>query len=334
MIVVTVVLTTFALLKLIAVIGAIRWMYTRGSGYVADLVASPPHSTAELHRSYDRNGGAFLPFGVKDYRLRRWADRLARRGHRLAAGALSGVRALFFSLPVQVVVAAVYVAAIASAPQQPESALRAWNDSLALGLCFLLVATTMLLAAEAVVAYAVLGSYGVSFHSALPVRQSRAQVMIQEFRVFVGAAVFAHLASATAMYLISVRFGGYQHISGPVAGIEQALGRGLDVYYHTLMVFIGGGEPGPLTPVGQVATGLIAAQGLSLLLLVLATMLTVVPGRADTEGGERAPEHEGPKPRGGAPLPFAAGVAGSVVLAAAVTWLVRRFRSGRPGKPE
>jgi len=331
MVVVTGVLLSAALLKAIAVINAVRWLHARGPVFRAALAERRPTTVAEQTRLYDEVGAAFFPFGLKDYRLRRFLS--GRRGaRRVAVWPARALSVLLFRVAVLVPVSTAYLILLASVDLPLLH--RGANDALALALACTLLAITIGLAIEAVYAYAVLGSYGIGFHELRPERRGPERALVREFQVFAGTLMVAYVAGIGATYLVAVRFGGYQRIpvrSGPGAVAQQVI----DSAYYALLAFSGAGDPEPIGPAGKVVTGAIAVQGMALLLLVLASMLAIADrGSADRAVGTRpdpvapapaVPPNPPPNPPAGPPAgrPGLAGLLVGAALGAAVAVAVR-----------
>jgi hypothetical protein len=357
MVVVTVGLLAVVLLKILAVFNAIRWLHSHGPAFAAALAEQPPQSVVDQERLYDRLGADFFPFGIKDYRIRRMARRL--RGPR---GLLLGwparvFQVLLFNLALLAVLTAGYLIALASTPSLPDLLARPVHDAIALALALSVIVATMLIAVEAVYGYAVLGSYGLGFHELRPERRVPERALVREFQVFAGALIAAHLAGVGAVYLISHRFEGYAKIpaSTPTDLAHTAL-QVLDCSYYTMATFVGAGDPEPLTAAGKMASGLIAAQGLAFLVLVLASMLSIVGNerarsirpstipqpatsivdgatehRQQTAADQDDPSHPGhePKPRQASAFMLGA-VAGAAGVIAVLAWTRVRRRSRQP----
>jgi len=248
--------------------------------------------------------GDFFPFGVKDYRLRRLA-RTSRAPIRFAVGTF---RAVLFNLALLAVLVTAYLIWLAATPRVPDLVPRATHDAVALVLALLLIAATILIAIEAVYGYAVLGSYGLGFHELRPERRVPERALVREFQVFAGALIAAHLAGVGAMFLIGHRFGGYRKFTMDTPDAAQAVLQTLDCAYYTLAVFVGAGDPEPLTAAGKLASGLVAVQGLAFLVLVLASMLSIV-GNERRRPPATLPREPAPEP--GPPAPPASTSAGA-----------------------
>jgi len=281
MIVITAGLLVVVLLKILAVVNAIRWLHSHGPEFATALADQHPRTAVDQERLYDHLGAAFLPFGVKDYRIRRMTRGLRGSRQLLVGWPARIFRATPFNLAVLAGLTAAYLIVLASAPRIPHLLSRSAHDSVALVLALSLIVATILIAVEAVYSYAVIGSYGQSFHELRPERRQPDRILVREFQVFAGALIAAHLAGVGAMYFIGHRFGGYTKIAMPTPDPAQAALQTLDCSYYTLATFAGAGDPEPLTAAGKVASGLVAVQGLAFLVLVLASMLSIV-------GNERA----------------------------------------------
>ncbi len=289
MIAVTVGLLVVVFLKVIAVVNAIRWLHRQGPAFTAALAAQHPRTMAEQERVYDNLEADFFPFGIKDYRIRRFAR--ARQGsRRILVGWLARLfQVTFFNLAMLSVLTATYLILVASMDRLPDLVPRSVDDAFCLVLALTLLIATILIAVEAVYAYAVLGSYALGFHELRPERRSLEKLLVREFQIFVGALIAAHLAGVGATYLVAHRFDGYGKLAKIAPSAARAVLQTLDSSYYTLATFVGSGDPEPLTAAGKLTSGLITLQGLAFLALVLASMLSI-PGneRIRTSTGMQA----------------------------------------------
>ena len=358
MIAVTAGLLLVVLLKAIAVVNAIRWLHSRGPAFAAAVAAEPPETVVDQELLYDRFEAGFFPFGVKDYRVRRMARQMQGPRQLLVGLPLRVFQSTLFNLALLAALACAYLVALASAPPVPFLLPGPVHDTVALALALSLIVTTILIAVEAVYSYAVIGSYGQGFHELRPQRRRPERALVREFQVFVGALLAAHLAGLGAMYLISHRFGGYAKVAVSTPDLAGVSRQALDCSYYTLATFVGAGDPEPLTAVGKLASGMVVLQGLAFVVLVLASMFSIVgngrvrpvrePAAAQPAASlghgsvERSsepptvpcrhdgrPDAPGPGHIGAFALGAAAGVAGVVAV---VAWAhIRRTSRDRPG---
>jgi hypothetical protein len=347
MVLITAGLLAVVLLKILAVVNAIRWLHTHGPAFSTALAEEPPRTVVDQERLYDRLWADFFPFGVKDYRIRRMARSLRGPRALLVGWPARAFRVVLFNLALLAALTAAYLIVLASSPRIPDLVPRPAHDAVALVLALSLIVATILIAIEAVYGYAVLGSYGLGFHELRPERRMPERALVREFQVFAGALIAAHLAGVGATYLIAHRFGGYAKIPASTPNLAQIALHTLDSAYYTLATFVGTGDPEPLTAPGKMASGLIAAQGLAFLVLVLASMLSIVgherarSASTSTDGSTEAPRmavadrdslrHASDEPKPGLARSFVLGAAvGAAGVIAVLSWTrVRRTRRNR-----
>lgn len=82
------------MLKLLAICNAIRWLYSNGASYGKRLTDSPPVLPDDYYTAFKECNGKFLPFGVKDFRLRQFIGK-AKGNKALIYGARFFQRWLF-----------------------------------------------------------------------------------------------------------------------------------------------------------------------------------------------------------------------------------------------
>src|SRR6266536_6022029 len=132
MIVITAGLLVVVLLKILAVVNAIRWLHSHGPEFATALADQHPRTAVDQERLYDHLGAAFLPFGVKDYRIRRMTRGLRGPRQLLVGWPARIFRATLFNLAVLAGLTAAYLIVLASAPRIPHLLSRSAHDSVAL----------------------------------------------------------------------------------------------------------------------------------------------------------------------------------------------------------
>lgn len=295
MVIVTTLLLGLVGLKLVAIGNAIAWLYRQGTRYRPRLVTAPPDTTAAQYRLYDELDGGFFPFGVKDYRLRRMRDTATGRGGWLRRASLRLFQTVLFQFGWLTAICMAYLVAAPHLAGMPALAPRSVDDLGRLVLAVVLLLGTILVAAEAVVGYSMLGSYGTAFHIVPPARRNWERGLLKEFEVFAGAVLTAHLAGVGALYSVSTRSGGFDKLAGLPADLPAALLRVADCSYATLMVFLGASDPSPRSFEAKLVTGLVGAQGLSYLILVFASMLSIATKPAPTTAATPAEPRQAPQ---------------------------------------
>src|SRR6266545_4372756 len=113
MLVITAGLLAVVLLKILAVVNAIRWLHTHGPAFAMALAEEPPRTVVDQERLYDRLGADFFPFGVKDYRIRRMARSLRGPRGLLVGWPARVFRVLLFNLARLAALTAAYLVVLA-----------------------------------------------------------------------------------------------------------------------------------------------------------------------------------------------------------------------------
>jgi hypothetical protein len=343
---VTVALLGVLVLKMVAVLNAIRWLHRHGPAYHRLLVANPPAGVADRERLIERHGGSFFPFGVKDYRLRRFLA-TTRNGPsgpswRWAVRPVARVfQSVLFQFGWLAPMCAVALVAAASAPEHLLLLPRWSSDAAGLLLGLLLMATTILIVVEAVYGYALLGSYGVGFHLLDPAQFETGRRMLRELQVFTGTVMTALLGGVGVVHFTSVRFGGYGQLTGEVTAPADIVGRAADSAYYTFIAFLGSGEAGPRGVAAKLVVGLLGMEGFALLVLALGVLASVTtPPRLPIPAtGDPPPVRAGAAPRDPRRRPAdrrrrrrgrlvfgAGGALVAVAVAAVIGWVIRRRR--------
>jgi Ion channel len=274
-------LLAITVLKAVAIVNATRWLSSSGRRYTNALATRPdwpPERIGELA------GADFFPFGLKDHQLERLArQQRAWPGSRLARMVISGFRTVLFNQPMLVFVTSLYVmtaSTLLAEGHQFSLLPAAIHDALLYILAIAALATTLLMSIEAVFAYATLGSYAVAFHGRSPLRSraSGGTVLLTELQVFIGIVFGTCFAGASACYVAAVHYNGMHAIGGlPTGNPLLAAGSAFTCLYFAVTTFATGGA-NDVTPVnifGRLPAGIIQLQSFSLLILVIACLITV-----------------------------------------------------------
>ncbi|RJL35596.1 hypothetical protein [Bailinhaonella thermotolerans] len=288
-------------LKAVAIFNATRWLHLHGPAY-RQAFGWESTGRAERERLVEEHGGAFFPFGLKDYRLRRYLRR-SRRFSPLRILLLLW-HALFFRLGWLMPLCAAALIATAVAPARLLLFPPPLTDAAGLTLSVLLLLVTLLIVVESVYGYALLGSYGFAFHLLNPRRLGPGRRLLRELQVFIGVVMTALLAGLGAFCFTSVRFDGFERLPGEVVTPLDVLNRILDSAYYTFMAFLGSGEADPRNIPGRLIVALLGLQGFAILVLVLGVLASAVP--SPPLAGPPQPV-EGPPPAAAGPPPPATG---------------------------
>ena len=257
-------------LKAMAILNAIQWLHRHGPAYYRHVTAERPESVADQDRAIELHGGSFLPFGVKEYRLRRFL-RDSRNGSLWKRAIWPYVRLfqmVLFQFGPLAPICGFALIATASLPRRFQLLPHMLTDLAGLLLGVLLMVTMVLIIVEAVYGYAVLGSYS-AFHLLDPGRTEPGRRLVGELQVFIGVLMTALLSAVGVVFFTSVRFGDYEQMTGSVTTSSQIAGRVADSAYYTFMAFLGSGEAGPRSIAAKLITGMLGIEGFSLLVLVL-----------------------------------------------------------------
>ena len=288
-------------LKALAILNAVQWLHRHGPAYYRHVTAERPQSVADRDRAVELHGGSFFPFGVKEYRLRRFL-RESRNGPLWKRATRPGVRLfqlVLFQFGFLAPICGFALIATTIPPRRVQVLPSALNDFAGLLLGILLMIAMVLIIVEAVYGYAVLGSYS-AFHLLDPRRAEPGRRLVAELQIFIGSLMTALLSAVGVVYFTSVRFGDYEKMAGSVATSGQIAGRLADSAYYTLMAFLGSGEAGPRSIAAKLVMGLLGLEGFSLLILVLGMLAsTSVPPVPAPQAAASDPTPEGGAPRHG-----------------------------------
>ena len=155
-----------ALLKLISISNAIRWLGTSAGQYRKEIVRHKPQTVLALEVQLRMYRADFFPFGLKDYRLAKHMRKLSRASARGAVAwwVLVLFQKVFFQFQGIAAVSTVALVLGAHAPQAMLLAPRNVYGATGATLGILLMVGIILLTSECFLSYVVLGSYGAAFH--------------------------------------------------------------------------------------------------------------------------------------------------------------------------
>jgi hypothetical protein len=147
------VLLLLVLLKTIAIVLGMRWMIRCGKRHVDRLRRLPAPKREDFFASF-AEGGNFFPFGVKDFRLRRWIDD-ATSCRRALGVSLQLLHSGLFTYPALVLIAPTYLVGATLSTGVERSP---WPVVL-YALTLLTLAMSMAILAEQVIGFLILGDF-------------------------------------------------------------------------------------------------------------------------------------------------------------------------------
>jgi hypothetical protein len=211
-------------LKLLAMIHAIRWILSHGSEYRAKMSEAPNVTAAERDRILDDCRAGFFPFGVKDYRLSTYMRNPDCKGlKRFTVGLF---RKYLFQFPGPAFAGSallVITANFRSGVTFVDGRAYGWIGA---GYGALLLIVIITFSVEAFLSYAILGSYGSAFHR-LDVPRERfgigargpsdsagktGEPIVTEMVAYGGILITGYVAMSSTMYFLSQRLDGFSYI--------------------------------------------------------------------------------------------------------------------------
>lgn len=281
---ITILLLALFGLKFCGTTGAIRWMRKHGQAYMSDVKVYEPASKCEYYELFEKHSGGFFPFGLKDYKLRRFAENTRTYSDsemRFQPLADTLYKVLYW-FPLLSLIAYVYVALSAILLHKYHPDFFLINHShccLIFGLVLLILADNIMISVEAVHSFAILGSYAVNLH--LYAIGSRAlspgETLLLELRVFMFQVFMAVGTGAVACYFTYICLSGYNL---PAYAHNNWLMSLIECSYFSMTTFftVGFGDITPANIPGQVIAMMIMFQSFSLVVFVFASLLASKQG--------------------------------------------------------
>jgi hypothetical protein len=272
------VLLAAILLKLVAIANALRWAGTHARAYTVAFKANPPKTPAESIALLQAHGTAFFPFGIKDFRLRRFNE--PHVGDSARVRRLRGTcRVMSFWLfnARRLVWLSITTCLIANIALPRSQSLVHW----------LALATSTLSAAlviEALVWYVTAQAYAQPFHMlgfGVGSRPGRS-VRVDEAYVFFRLTAFAALTCIIACSTVQRQVGGFDGATtrGGLPGELIRLGR---FFYFVLtnLTTTGGANIDPISGEASFLTGLVQLQTLLIFVFALTVAGSMLSSRDD-----------------------------------------------------
>jgi hypothetical protein len=288
--IVTLFLLLCVLVKIVAIVSAIRWIGKHGAEYrrFVDQLEKTKGSvrTEDFDAARDSCHADFFPYGLKEFRLRQGISRL-RGGPRLQR--IAGVLlAFYYRFLVQyhylgflitgylILLPGMHLAVTGSP-------ITAFHAGSAYVLSLLLLAMNMAIEVEVILGYATLGGYGRYFHMLTTERMRLAAG--SPFLVEVGIAAAMSLVmlvtgagACSVAYVLLDGFGGEGLLKYNACQPVNWGAIYLQCVYFALttLTTVGYGDIAPRNGFGQLTTALIMLQNFIFLALVITTIVSVV----------------------------------------------------------
>ncbi|MBI3247379.1 MAG: two pore domain potassium channel family protein [Deltaproteobacteria bacterium] len=278
--VVSLILLVVALLKIVSIVQAIRWLRSWGRCYAGHLHHNPPPDEPAYYAAFEQCGGRHFPFGVKDYRLRRYIGlgRDARGFQRAGVGIASLFQATLYRYERLAGLVGLWAVVMTSVRHDAQLLTSpAVHSTLLYTLTNVVLGTNALLSVEAVFSYAILGGYATSFHMLSP--RAGASRLLLELRVAMGRVVTTVFSGAVAAYVAYIAFGaleGKALVARPIQNAWEATQAFLQMLYWAMTTFatVGYGDIIPSNGYGQLVAFLIEVQTFAVLAIVFASLFT------------------------------------------------------------
>lgn len=273
--IVTLILIVVWLLKVLAIFNAILWLNRKGVSYRQHLAIVQPTLPAQYYQVFEKLNGDFFPFGIKDFRLRQFAER--NEGYKVLTYGARFFQAWLFRYNRLILITSLYLFIIGGLVDLDRVSLLLSSESHSRDLYLLAIIalwSNFLLSIEIIYSYATLKSYAM-FH--MHPHKEEGPLSISELKIFVWRILTTVVAGATAAYVAYLK---YNALSGQITGREPGgLYNRLKIYFQciyfiaTTFVTVGYGDIIPVNGKGQLIAFLIEIQSFSLVVIVFAALI-------------------------------------------------------------
>ena len=279
----TILFLFIALLKIVSILQAIRWIRKNGEAYISILHNNPPTSATDYYCAMEKANGTWFPFGVKDFRLRKFI--LHCHTEKSFWKKYCGLLAFLFQTTMyrfQIFAGIVGSYAIGISYLSNKSIFL--SDSLIYllyALTIIVLGTNALLSIEAVCCYAIFRNYAMSFHMFSLEKKfwGSGDRFLTELKI-VGAKIIITLYCGTVAAFVAFAlldgFDGNSLPDDPIVCFSHLMNSIFQMAYFTTTTFVtvGFGDITPKNIFGQIVALLIEIQAFSIVALVLASLLS------------------------------------------------------------
>jgi len=283
------------LLKCLAIKNAIRWLNSHGREYakgMGSLFAERQREgrsvePEDFYRAFENSEGAFFPYGVKDFKLRRRIESPENsKGFKNVLGRVLKVyRITLFNYPGLSLLMTGYLCVSVGVRKALECRFvlgQDWHYALIFITALALLMMNILIEVEAAFGYATLGSYARYFHMLEPEKWplTGGSRLILEMQTMLGIAVIIIFTGAGASFTSYALFRGFEGGNLP-AEFSHALTDAIQIFlqfvYFALTTFttVGYGDIYAAYSSGQLVASLMIVQGFGLLTILLSIITTV-----------------------------------------------------------
>jgi len=272
--IITIILLIILLLKTLSILNGIKWVKIHGPTYRLDLKKVKPKTNFGFYRLFETHNGNIFPFGLKDYILYEYYEKIKdRKGiYHPYTISIYVFRSWLYRFLRFTLVVFVYIL-IAFPFNKNFIFCEQIHVYLILTLSIILILDNILLSIETTYSFVNLGGYAYHYH----MKPSRDR--ISELKVIIHRLLGTIGAGTIAFYVSYIYFNA---LEGKIWSYDQAstIITNAAIYFQctyftvTTLLTIGYGDIIPSNLIGQVITFMLEIQSFALLIIVLSFLFS------------------------------------------------------------